>query len=152
MVLWLTQMPTEILVDVTLRNPLAPKYLHRAATRTHHAIEEATRDKERRYGPITPVVAAAAETYGALSQEMMNLLHALDNAADALAPNTQRRPKLLQWAFRLQTAIARAVARNVHTSTAGGPTQHDHHSHHTDPPSSTSTQRGCLSGPEASDP
>ena len=114
--IWTPAMAGEMLVDVTVRNPLAARYVHRAASKPGHALEEAARDKRRRYGDSAPVMCAGIETYGRTSEGLRNLVHLLDYAADAVSPDRMRRSKYQQWMYRIQIAMSRAVARNVLTA------------------------------------
>ena len=53
--------PVEVLVDVTVRNPLAHRYISHAPTHHGYALQEAKREKMRRYGAASSVSCAAIE-------------------------------------------------------------------------------------------
>ena len=105
-------MPTELLLDVTVRNPLARKYVMRAAHEPGHATIKAVQDKLTRYGHASQVKCAAIETYGRMHQEFHDFLHNLDLIADQNSPQ-RRRPRAREWAFQIQTALTRAVVHNI---------------------------------------
>ena len=48
--LWSAASPAEMLVDVTVRNPIANRYLSHSSTQAGYTLREAKREKLRRYG------------------------------------------------------------------------------------------------------
>lgn len=142
LVIWHSSMPGLTLVDATIRNPLSRKYLHEAATTPGHALQDAQKDKRRRYGFNTPVLCAGVELYGLLSPDMRTVLHTLDEIHANTHPECKR-SRYAHWAADLQTAVARATARNIATANNGrggcpfgSPRQHRHpvHRHRRVPP------------------
>ena len=116
--LWNPHWPMEMLVDVTVRNPLAARYVAQASIRSNHANDEAKKDKMRRYGPASRVKCAAIEIYGRMHDDFKDVLHNLDSAASLLSA-LPRRPSFERWAHRIQTALSRAVVRNIITAHGG---------------------------------
>ena len=47
-----------------------------------------------------------------MNEDFRNLLHTLDTIADS-ATAVRRRPKFMQWAQRIQTALTRANVENI---------------------------------------
>ena len=130
MVLWHYSQPGTLMVDITVRNPLAERYLHKARRSAGYAIAEAEREKRTRYGASSNVVCACIETFGRLGQGVRDVLNWID--AVHLFEHTDAHTKYARWAADLQSAIGRAVARNVHTA---------HEGDHTLSPGHTGDQR-----------
>ena len=84
---WSAASPVEIPVDITVRNPIAHRYLAQAAHTPGHAVNEAKKEKLRRYGAASSVACAGIETYGRMHTDFHNLLHHLDQVASAISPN-----------------------------------------------------------------
>ena len=108
-------MPTQIILDITIRNPLAPRYLTQAANSNGYALSEAHKEKNKRYGSHAQVLCGGMEVFGRMHEDFRTCLHQIDVMASAASPHV-RRPKFLQWAQRLQTALTRSVVRNILTA------------------------------------
>ena len=106
--------------DCTLRNPTAKTYLksgRNAGSVDGYACLQAAIDKNRRYPPRSglAVETCAAETYGRLGQEFVDILADLDCRAsrEARARNLPTSQFFSNWLDTLSAGIARGGARTI---------------------------------------
>ena len=116
----------ELLLDITVRHPLTPTYISKAALIPGHAAQVAEKQKHDRYPSadgrsITPV---ALETFGRIGAEFDELLLTVA----AISRDKDRRQGcsgtrcLSRWRLLLSTAVAKGIAKLIedsHTRHAG---------------------------------
>ena len=115
----------DLLVDITLRHPMAARCLPRAAEREGFACHLATQDKAEQYPSAggRSVQTFAIETWGRLGPTGEAVLEVLAAAASTFDRRRGReaRSKLSHWRARVDAVLQRGVARALEAARFGLP-------------------------------
>ena len=104
----------QILVDVMVRQPLAPSLLHHAG-RAQGVLAEAERSKRRRYERLTRArgmefVPFSLETTGAFGEDALRLIREIAGFAHATSPDLRRGAVLSSIVAAVSVAVQRGNA------------------------------------------
>ena len=116
---------SDILVDVTVRNPAADRYRSRGLPEPGGAARIAEEEKQKKYPPKAGrcVRTMAFETWGRLGEDGEALLTSLEAAAAERDRRTGRgsRGRLQRWRAQLDGVLQKGVARALESSRLGLP-------------------------------
>ena len=118
LILWSASWPARILVDLTVRCPVAGRYLPAAASKPGTAIRMAIQEKSRRYQDDV-VTCIAIEPWGRMGPEVIALLESLEKRLSdhqCHLASTVRGSRVRRWLTALQVALARAVAQGLRSA------------------------------------
>ena len=115
----------DLIVDVTVRHPMAERYQPEASHSPSHTAKKAASEKRTIYPARggRSVITAAAETWGRWGAEAEALLTDLASAAARRDRRSGRvpGPRLARWRAQLDGALHRAVATSLMVSRFGPP-------------------------------
>ena len=118
---WSTVEAHEVLGDVTVRHPCAPRYKPRASREVGHALSVAAEDKERRY-PRTngrAVTPLAVEVFGRLGDQLEDFLFRLSRIASRRDYARSRHSSnwLRRWRTRISIRLVKCLFRTCFEAT-----------------------------------
>ena len=106
-----------LIIDVTVRHPIAKKYMPMSSRQDGYANSQAVKDKKKRYpdrsGPR--VTVASVESFGRLGEEFAALINDLSFAARQVqwSRGLQASPWAKKWRGSISTILARGTAKAI---------------------------------------
>ena len=115
-----------LIIDVTVRHPVAKKYMPMAARQDGYALSQAVKDKKKRYPDKSGlrVTVAAVESFGRLGDEFSALINDLSFAARQWqwSRGLQASPWSKKWRGSISAVLARGTAKAIKEALHGNGT------------------------------